>query len=155
MLFKCTALLRLLSKYSNTKGIIINYNNKKKNSWSRGLVKSRQKNGRDSRSRETEVGEKIAVTSTQSLLNGTLEIFKADKLFCTVSIKSTVFNFSKKLLLIEKKSMKGQMYGTLNKVNRVAMFSNLVIVTIISQHAFIKDFATLDPFPSCERNYTA
>jgi hypothetical protein len=29
-------------------------------------VKSRQKNGRDSRSRETEVGEKIAVTSVQS-----------------------------------------------------------------------------------------
>jgi hypothetical protein len=36
---------------------------KKKISWSRGLVKSRQKNGRDSRSRETEVGEKIAATS--------------------------------------------------------------------------------------------
>ena len=29
--------------------------------WSRGLVKSRQKNWRESRSRETEVGEKIAV----------------------------------------------------------------------------------------------
>ena len=29
-----------------------------------GLVKSRQKNGRDSRSRETESGEKIAVTNT-------------------------------------------------------------------------------------------
>ena len=36
-------------------------------SWSRGLVKSRQKNGRDSRSRETEVGEKIAVTSTHHI----------------------------------------------------------------------------------------
>ena len=34
--------------------------------WSRGLVKSRQKNWRESRSRETEVGEKIAVTSTNS-----------------------------------------------------------------------------------------
>ena len=33
-------------------------------SWSRSLVKSRQKNGRDSRSRETESGEKIAVTNT-------------------------------------------------------------------------------------------
>ena len=33
---------------------------REKTSWSRGLVKSRQKNGRDSRSRETEVGEKIA-----------------------------------------------------------------------------------------------
>ena len=32
---------------------------KKKSSWSRGLVKSRQINGRDSRSRETEAGEKI------------------------------------------------------------------------------------------------
>ena len=31
--------------------------------WSRGLVKSRQKNWRESRSRETKVGEKIAVTS--------------------------------------------------------------------------------------------
>ena len=29
----------------------------------RGLVKSRKKNGRESRSRETEVGEKIASTS--------------------------------------------------------------------------------------------
>ena len=36
---------------------------KKDISWSRGLVKSRQKDGRDSRSRETEVGEKIAATS--------------------------------------------------------------------------------------------
>ena len=34
-------------------------------SWSRGIVKSRQKNGRDSRSRETDGGEKIAVTSIQ------------------------------------------------------------------------------------------
>ena len=34
-----------------------------KKSWSRGLVKSRLKNGRESRSRETEVGEKIAVTT--------------------------------------------------------------------------------------------
>ena len=33
--------------------------------WSRGLVKSRQKNWRESRSRETEVGEKIAVTSAK------------------------------------------------------------------------------------------
>ena len=50
-----------------------------------------------------------------------MEIFKADK-FCTVSIKSTVFNFSKKtVLLIEKKSVKGQMYGTLNRVYRVAL----------------------------------
>ena len=32
-------------------------------SWSSGLVKSREKNGRDSRTRETDVGEKIAVTS--------------------------------------------------------------------------------------------
>ena len=32
--------------------------------WSRGLVKFRQKNWRESRSRETEVDEKIAVTST-------------------------------------------------------------------------------------------
>ena len=36
---------------------------KVKRFWSRGLVKSRQKNWRESRSRETEVGEKIAVTS--------------------------------------------------------------------------------------------
>ena len=35
----------------------------KKRSWSRGLVKSRYKNWRDSRSRETGVGEIIAVTS--------------------------------------------------------------------------------------------
>ena len=34
----------------------------KKRFWSRSLVKSRQKNWRKSRSRETEVGEKIAVT---------------------------------------------------------------------------------------------
>ena len=34
-----------------------------KKSWSRGFVKSRLKNGRESRSRETEVGEKIASTS--------------------------------------------------------------------------------------------
>ena len=34
-----------------------------KTSWSRGLVKSRQKNGRDSQFRETGVGEKIAATS--------------------------------------------------------------------------------------------
>ena len=33
-----------------------------KKTWSRGLVKSRLKNGRESRSRETEVGEKIAAT---------------------------------------------------------------------------------------------
>ena len=32
-------------------------------SWSRGLVKSRQKKWRDSRSRETDGGEKIAATS--------------------------------------------------------------------------------------------
>ena len=32
-------------------------------SWSRGLVKSHEKNGRDSRTRETDVGEKIAVTN--------------------------------------------------------------------------------------------
>ena len=31
--------------------------------WSRGLVKSRPKNWRESRSRETDVGKKIAVTS--------------------------------------------------------------------------------------------
>ena len=31
-------------------------------SWFHGLVKSRQKNWRESRSRETEVGEKIAAT---------------------------------------------------------------------------------------------
>ena len=37
--------------------------NKKTISWSRGLVKSREINGRDSRSRETDVGEKIAATS--------------------------------------------------------------------------------------------
>ena len=34
----------------------------KRISWSRGLVKSRQKKRRDSRSRETDGGEKIAVT---------------------------------------------------------------------------------------------
>ena len=39
----------------------------KKRFWSRGLVKSRQKNWRESRSRETEVGEKIAVTSKDPL----------------------------------------------------------------------------------------
>ena len=37
--------------------------NKKTISWSRGLVKSREKNGRDSRSRETDDGEKIAATN--------------------------------------------------------------------------------------------
>ena len=37
------------------------YDSKEK-SWSRGLVKSRLKDGRESRSRETEVGEKIAAT---------------------------------------------------------------------------------------------
>ena len=42
-------------------------NTKNKRSWSRGLVKSRQKNGRDSRTRETEVGEKIAVTKVYSM----------------------------------------------------------------------------------------
>ena len=36
---------------------------KMKRFWSRGLVKSRQKNGRDSQFRETGVGEKIAATS--------------------------------------------------------------------------------------------
>ena len=36
----------------------------KKRFWFRGLVKSRQKNWRESRSRETEVGEKIAVTTS-------------------------------------------------------------------------------------------
>ena len=36
---------------------------KKKRFWSRGLMKSRQKNWRESRSRETEIGKKIAVTS--------------------------------------------------------------------------------------------
>ena len=40
-----------------------------KKSWSRGLVKSRLKNGRESRSRETEVGEKIAATSPKTLLS--------------------------------------------------------------------------------------
>ena len=39
-----------------------------KKSWSRGLVKSRLKNGRESRSRETEVGEKIAVATSYSLI---------------------------------------------------------------------------------------
>ena len=34
----------------------------KRISWSRGLEKSRQKKWRDSRSRETDGGEKIAVT---------------------------------------------------------------------------------------------
>ena len=48
--------LGLSRKISNLKGF-----------WSRGLVKSRQKNWRESRSRETEVGEKIAVTTTHSL----------------------------------------------------------------------------------------
>ena len=38
-----------------------------KKSLSRGLVKSRQKIGRDSRSRETDGGEKIAVTNTYIL----------------------------------------------------------------------------------------
>ena len=37
---------------------------RKKRFWSRGLVKSRQNNWRGSRSRETEVGEKIAPLST-------------------------------------------------------------------------------------------
>ena len=36
--------------------------------WSRGLVKSRQKNWRESRSRETEVGEKIAPTTTYNMV---------------------------------------------------------------------------------------
>ena len=36
----------------------------KRISWSRGLVKSRQKKWRDSRSRETDGGEKIAATTT-------------------------------------------------------------------------------------------
>ena len=58
--------------------IIATLNKKKYNytekSWSRGLVKSRQKNGRDSRSRETEVGEKIAVTTVH--------------LFCTLVVCS-------------------------------------------------------------------
>ena len=36
-------------------------------SWSRGLVKSRQKKWRDSRSRETDGGEKIAVTSSDTM----------------------------------------------------------------------------------------
>ena len=35
----------------------------KKRLWSLGLVKSHQKNWRESRSRETKVGEKIAVTT--------------------------------------------------------------------------------------------
>ena len=35
--------------------------------WSCGLVKSRQKNWRESRSRETEVGEKIAPATTQEV----------------------------------------------------------------------------------------
>ena len=35
-----------------------------KKTWSRGLAKSRQNYGRDSRSHETEVGEKIAVTNS-------------------------------------------------------------------------------------------
>ena len=43
---------------------------KEKRFWSRGLVKTRQKNWRESRSRETEVGEKIAVTNTQILILG-------------------------------------------------------------------------------------
>ena len=38
----------------------------KKRFWSRGLVKSRQNKWRGSRSRETEVGEKIAVTNIHS-----------------------------------------------------------------------------------------
>ena len=58
-----------LSRYVNEMAIpefvnIATLNKKLRKSWSRGFVKSRQKNGRDSRSRETEVGEKIAVTTT-------------------------------------------------------------------------------------------
>ena len=60
--FKLRNLLALKRAYISTK----------KRFWSRGLMKSRQKNGRESRSRETEVGEKIAVTSMY--LN-----FEADK----------------------------------------------------------------------------
>ena len=37
--------------------------NKKTIFWSRGLVRSREKNGRDSRTRETHIGEKIAATT--------------------------------------------------------------------------------------------
>ena len=40
----------------------------KKRLWSLGLVKSHQKNWRESRSRETKVGEKIAVTSVYPTL---------------------------------------------------------------------------------------
>mgnify|MGYP001336297095 CR=1 FL=1 len=51
--------------YSTIIELILKYKMyNKKSSWSRGLVKSRQKNWRDSRSRETEVGEKIAATTT-------------------------------------------------------------------------------------------
>ena len=46
----------------------------KKIFWSRGLVKSHQKNWRESRSRETEVGEKIAVTSSYLVPFQLLEI---------------------------------------------------------------------------------
>ena len=61
MVFKCNAILELMRSYCHFKWKrYINI----KISWSRSLVKSRQKNGRDSRSRETESGEKIAVTNT-------------------------------------------------------------------------------------------
>ena len=44
------------------------------------------------------------LASLFGLKKSTLEIFKADKFFRTVSIKSTVFNFSlKTVFLIEKK----------------------------------------------------
>ena len=48
--------------------------NSKEKSWSRGLVKSRLKNGRESRSRETEVGEKIAATSRHVSRGGQLPL---------------------------------------------------------------------------------
>ena len=55
--FKLRNLLALKRAYISTK----------KRFWSRGLVKSRQKNWRESRSRETEVGEKIAVTTGEAV----------------------------------------------------------------------------------------
>ena len=41
-----------------------------------GLVKSRQKNGRDSQSRETDGGEKIAATSTYICTNQSFQNFQ-------------------------------------------------------------------------------
>ena len=53
--------------------------NKKTISWSRGLVKSREINGRDSRSRETDVDEKIAATNIYVCVSSFLKLSKLEK----------------------------------------------------------------------------